>query len=55
MSTLVAVDGVVYDLETSRDAPDSVSPMVGEPPRDDEEQDVDSGPGTDARTDGPAP
>ena len=55
MSTLIAVDGVVYDLETSRDAPDSVSAMVGEPPRDDEEQDAEpfSPPG--ARTDGPTP
>jgi hypothetical protein len=51
MSTLVAVDGVVYDLETSGDAPDSVSPLVGEPSRDDEEQDA----GPDPRTDGPLP
>ncbi len=53
MSTLVAVDGVVYDLETSRDAPDSVSPLVGEPPRDDEEQAAK--PVSPARTDGPTP
>jgi hypothetical protein len=36
MSTLVAVDGVVYDLESSTDAPDGVSALVGEPARDDE-------------------
>jgi len=49
MSTLVAVDGVIYDLETSRDAPESVSPLVGEPSRDDEARD----PEPDPRTDGP--
>ena len=36
MSTLVAVDGVVYDLETSTDAPDGVSALVGEPSRDEQ-------------------
>jgi len=36
MSTLVAVDGVVYDLEAWGDAPESVSPLVGDPARDDE-------------------
>ena len=55
MSTLVAVDGVLYDLETSRDAPDSVSPMVGEPPRDDEDPGAKPVPPTDARSDGPTP
>jgi hypothetical protein len=36
MSTLVAVDVVVYDLEASTDVPDGVSPLVGDPARDDE-------------------
>ena len=36
MSTLVAVDGVLYDLESSPDAPDGVSALVGEPEREDE-------------------
>ena len=35
MTTLVAVDGVVYDLETSTDSPDGVSALVGEAERDD--------------------
>jgi hypothetical protein len=55
MSTLIAVDGVLYDLETSRDAPDSVSPMVGEPPRDDEEPAGEVASPADARTDSPTP
>jgi hypothetical protein len=37
MSTLVAVDGVIYDLETSTESPDGVSALVGEPSRDDED------------------
>jgi hypothetical protein len=36
VSTLVAVDGVLYDLESSPDAPDRVSALVGEPARDEE-------------------
>ena len=55
MSTLVAVDGVVYDLETSRDAPDTVSPLVGEPPRDDEDPEAEPVSPADARSDGPTP
>ena len=56
MSTLVAVDGVVYDLETSVDSPDTVSPLVGEPPRDDDdEQAAKPVPPTDPRSDGPTP
>ncbi len=30
MSTLVSVDGVLYDLEGSSGAPPGVSPLVGE-------------------------
>ncbi|HEY1906141.1 MAG TPA: hypothetical protein VGG91_08870 [Myxococcaceae bacterium] len=55
MSTLVAVDGVLYDLETSRDAPDSVSPLVGEPARDDQGREPEPVSPPDARTDGPTP
>ena len=36
MSTLVAVDGVVYDLESLAGAPDGVSALVGERTPDDE-------------------
>ena len=36
MSTLVAIDGVVYDLESSPDAPEGVSALVGEAEREDE-------------------
>src|SRR5262249_45528759 len=36
MSTLVAVDGVLYDLESSTEVPDGVTALVGEPERDDE-------------------
>ncbi|HZW87918.1 MAG TPA: hypothetical protein VFF12_02460 [Myxococcaceae bacterium] len=36
MSTLIAVDGVVYDLEASSEAPEGVSALVGEPTPDDE-------------------
>ena len=36
MSTLIAVDGVVYDLEASSGAPEGVSALVGEPTPDDE-------------------
>lgn len=36
MSTLVAIDGVLYDLESSPDAPDGVSALVGDPARDDD-------------------
>jgi len=36
MSTLVAIDGVLYDLESSPDAPDGVSALVGEPAREDD-------------------
>ncbi|HET6983159.1 MAG TPA: hypothetical protein VFI53_13520 [Myxococcaceae bacterium] len=53
MSTLVAVDGVVYDLETSPDSPDTVSPLVGEPPRDDEDQVPEPVAPADARSDAP--
>jgi hypothetical protein len=38
MSTLVPIDGVVYDLESSTNSPDGVSGLVGETARDDEEQ-----------------
>jgi hypothetical protein len=38
MSTLVAVDGVLYDLEASSGAPAGVSPLVGEPSPDDERE-----------------
>jgi hypothetical protein len=51
MSTLVAVDGVLYDLETSRDAPEGVSPMVGEPPRDEDGQAAKPVSPADARSD----
>jgi hypothetical protein len=53
MSTLVAVDGVVYDLETSREAPDSVSPMVGEAAPDDEAVRGEAERSSESRTDGP--
>ena len=36
MSTLVAIDGVLYDLESSPDTPDGVAALVGEPEREDE-------------------
>lgn len=36
MSTLVAVDGVLYDLESSTGTPEGVSALVGEPTSDDE-------------------
>jgi len=36
MSTLVAVDGVLHDLESSTGTPEGVSPLVGEPTPDDE-------------------
>jgi hypothetical protein len=36
MSTLVAVDGVLYDLESSTGAPEGVLAAVGEPAPDDE-------------------
>ena len=36
MSMLVAVDGVLHDLESSTEGPDGVSPLVGEPVPDDE-------------------
>jgi hypothetical protein len=55
MSTLVAVNGVLSDLETPRDAPDSVSPLVGEPSRDDEERDARPVSPADARSDSPKP
>jgi hypothetical protein len=53
MSTLVAVDGVVYDLETSRDAPDGVSALVGESPRDEEPVRGASERSSESRMDGP--
>ncbi len=37
MSTLVAIDGVLYDLESSTEAPDGVTALVGESPREDDE------------------
>ena len=36
MSMLVAVDGVLHDLESTTEGPDGVSPLVGEPVPDDE-------------------
>ena len=36
MNTLVAIDGVLYDLESSTEGPDGVTALVGEPPRADE-------------------
>jgi hypothetical protein len=36
MSTLVAIDGILYDLESSPDTPDGVSALVGEAEREDE-------------------
>ena len=36
MSTLVVVDGVLYDLESTTGAPEGVSALVGEPRPDDE-------------------
>ena len=36
MSTLVAIDGVLYDLESSPEVPDGVTALVGEPERNDE-------------------
>jgi len=36
MSTLVAVDGVLYDLESSTEPPDGVTALVGEAEREDE-------------------
>jgi hypothetical protein len=36
MSTLVMVDGVLYDLESSTGAPDGVTALVGEAEREDE-------------------
>jgi len=53
MSTLVAVDGVLYDLESSTDAPDGVSPLVGEPARDDEGSRGDPEPAPEGAVDGP--
>jgi hypothetical protein len=38
MSTLVAVDGVLSDLEASSGAPAGVSPLVGEPSPDEERE-----------------
>jgi hypothetical protein len=35
MSTLVAIDGVIYDLEAPASVPDGVTALVGEPSRDD--------------------
>ena len=52
MSTLVAVDGVLYDLESSPDAPDGVSPLVGEPAREDEAWRGDPEPVPDRAADG---
>jgi len=54
MSTLVAVDGVVYDLEASSGAPSGVSPLVGEPSPDDERHGRNPDPPErDATADGP--
>ena len=53
MSTLVSVDGVLYDLESSPDAPDGVSPLVGEPAREDEGWRGDPEPVPDRAADGP--
>jgi hypothetical protein len=36
MSTLVAIDGILYDLESSPDTPERVSALVGEAEREDE-------------------
>ena len=36
MSTLVAVDGVLYDLESSPETPDGVAALVGEAEREDD-------------------
>ena len=36
MSRLVAIDSVLYDLESCPDGPDGVSALVGEPAREDE-------------------
>ena len=53
MSTVVAVDGVLYNLESSTHAPDGVSPLVGEPAPDDEGWRGDPEPAADGPADGP--
>jgi hypothetical protein len=53
MSTLVAVDGVLYDLESSPDGPDGVSALVGEPVREDDGWRGDPEPSPEGPADGP--
>jgi hypothetical protein len=53
MSTLVAVDGVLYDLESSGEAPDGVSPLVGESSPDADLPEEDPVPSSEPRGDGP--
>ena len=53
VSTLVAVDGVLYDLESSADAPDRVSALVGEAAREDEGWRGDPEPAPGESADGP--
>lgn len=52
MSTLVAVDGVLYDLEGSSGAPAGISPLVGEPSPEDVRRDPEP-PGAEGPPDGP--
>jgi hypothetical protein len=53
VSTLVAVDGVLYDLESSTGSPEGVSALVGEPAPDDEGTRGDPEPPVEPSSDGP--